>query len=84
MHTPTAPGWRLPAEAAYESPPGTCSLDLQVIRPDPYVEQDGEVVEPIDVEALFASTEERMRQYGCEQEGTKAVRPARRRRGARH
>jgi hypothetical protein len=52
------------AETAYESPPGTYSLDLQVIRPDPYVEQEGEVVEPIDAKPLFASTEERMRQYG--------------------
>jgi len=72
MHTPTAPGWRLPAETAYESRPGTWVLYLQVIRPDPYVEQEGEVVEPIDGKPLFASTEERMRQYGCEQEGTKA------------
>jgi hypothetical protein len=37
MHTP-----------AYESRrPGTWVLDLQVIRPDPYVEQEGEVVEPM-------------------------------------
>jgi hypothetical protein len=43
-----------------------------MIRPDPYVEQEGEVIEPIDGKPLFASTEERMRQYGCEQEGTKA------------
>jgi hypothetical protein len=37
-----------------------------VIRPDLYVEQEGELVEPIDGKPLFASTRERMRQYGCE------------------
>jgi hypothetical protein len=36
-----------------ESRPGTWILDLQVIRPDPYVEQEGEVVEPIEGEPLF-------------------------------
>jgi hypothetical protein len=40
-------------ETAYESRHGTWILDLQVIRPDRYVEQEGEVVEPIDG-ALFA------------------------------
>jgi hypothetical protein len=40
-HTPTAPAWRLPAETAYEPRPSTWVVDLQVIRPDPYVEQKG-------------------------------------------
>lgn len=34
--------------------PGGLILDLQVIRPDPYVELDGEVVARIDGEPLFA------------------------------
>lgn len=34
--------------------PGGLILDLQVIRPDPYVEVDGLVVARIDGEALFA------------------------------
>jgi hypothetical protein len=34
--------------------PGGVILDLQVIRPDPYVELDGEVVARIDGEPLFA------------------------------
>ncbi len=34
--------------------PGGLFLDLQVIRPDPYVELDGEVVARIDGEPLFA------------------------------
>lgn len=34
--------------------PGGLILDLQVIRPDPFVELDGEVVARIDGEPLFA------------------------------
>ena len=34
--------------------PGGLILDLKVIRPDPYVELDGEVVARIDGEPLFA------------------------------
>jgi len=34
--------------------PGGLILDLQVIRPDPYVERDGEVVARIDGEPLFS------------------------------
>jgi hypothetical protein len=34
--------------------PGGSILDLQVIRPDPYVEVDGRVVARIDGEPLFA------------------------------
>jgi hypothetical protein len=34
--------------------PGGLILDLQVIRPDPYVELDGEIVARVDGEALFA------------------------------
>jgi hypothetical protein len=34
--------------------PGGLILDLQVIRPDPYVELDGKVVARIDGEPLFA------------------------------
>lgn len=34
--------------------PGGLILDLQVIRPDPYVELDGEVVARIDGAGLFA------------------------------
>ena len=34
--------------------PGGLLLDLQLIRPDPYVELDGEVVARIDCEPLFA------------------------------
>ena len=33
--------------------PGGLILDLQVIRPDPYVELDGRVVARIDGEPLF-------------------------------
>ena len=54
-HT-TAPAWRLPARNGLrEWRPGTWILDLQMIRPDPYVEQEGEVVEPIDGKPLFAT-----------------------------
>jgi hypothetical protein len=41
------------SKTAYESRHVTWILDLQVIRPDRYVEQEGEVVVPIDG-ALFA------------------------------
>ena len=34
--------------------PGGLILDLQVIRPDPYVELDGDVIARIDGEQLFA------------------------------
>ena len=34
--------------------PGGLILDLQVIRPDPFIELEGEVVARIDGEALFA------------------------------
>jgi hypothetical protein len=86
-HT-ASPSVPLPARNGLrESRPGTWILDLQVIRPDPYVEQEGEMAQPIDGEPLFAYPRHSqsgvsctravpdgrwMRRYGCEQEGTKA------------
>jgi hypothetical protein len=53
-HAPTARAWRLPGRNGLRVASGTWVLDLQVIRPDRYVQQEGEVVEPIDCAPLFA------------------------------